>query len=614
MELLEEHRRVVRPFFPKHNGREVKTIGDAFLVEFASALEAVRCAFDIQQSMHEIESVRPPENKVRLRIGIHVGDVIHSQNDVYGDAVNVASRIQSVAQPEGICVSQQVYDQVKNKFEFPLVSVGKKELKNVVEAVEVYKVVTPWEDEKSAKAAQFDRKRIAVLPFANISSDPTDEFFADGMTEELINTISHNQQLKVIARTSVGRFKGSPKSISEIAKEIGVGSILEGSVRKAGNKIRVTAQLIDAATEEHVWSDNYDRQIDDIFVVQSEIAGNVSEALKVRLAPEELKTLEKKATSNPMAHLHYLRGRSSQRERSESALTDARDFFRAAIAEDATYAEAYAGLAESLYLLGSYGFMPIEEARQRGRAALEKALSLDEDLAEAHNAMAIYLESDYMYQAAEKEFRKALSLNKNYALAHHWYCILLMEMGRFEEGLKEILQAEDVDPLSGTIAFNSAIALSYVGDDIGVDARIKKLKELDANEFYAEEALAWIDGMKGRFADAARHAERVVELSHRRPQYLAPLGMYHGLAGNRDKALKVIEELMSGRENHFGKSFDIATVYLGLGERDETFRWLDTAYKEQSLQFRLLRYYPIAQEIRKDPRYIELFQRAGLSL
>ena len=260
MQLLEEHRRLVRPFFPKHNGREVKTIGDAFLVEFASALEATRCAFDIQQSLNELNSGRQEDRRVLLRVGIHLGDVIHDQNDVYGDAVNIASRIEPLASPGGICVSQQVYDQIKNKFEFPLSTLGEKTLKNVSEPVEVYRVILPWE-KKSESESSLEKTRIAVLPFTNMSSNPEEGYFADGMTEELITSLSGVRQLTVIARTSVMGYKGTTKKVREIGRELEVGSVLEGSVRKAGNKVRITAQLIDAATEGHLWAQNYDRQL-----------------------------------------------------------------------------------------------------------------------------------------------------------------------------------------------------------------------------------------------------------------------------------------------------------------------------------------------------------------
>ncbi len=285
IELLQQHRNTIRPFFPRHNGKEIKTMGDAFLVEFASALEAVRCAFDIQQSFHGLNSNRSTDTKILLRIGIHLGDVIHSENDVYGDAVNVASRIEPLAEPGGVCVSEQVYDQVMNKFEFPMASLGKQELKNVRLPIEVYKIVLPWERQAPGEPS-LDRRRIAVMPFANFSPDSKDEYFADGMTEEIISTLSRIAGLKVISRTSIMRYKGAGKSVDEIAREINVGSLLEGSVRKASDDLRISAQLIDARSDEHVWSQNYDKKLENVFVIQREIAQSVAEALRVESTVE----------------------------------------------------------------------------------------------------------------------------------------------------------------------------------------------------------------------------------------------------------------------------------------------------------------------------------------
>jgi adenylate cyclase len=280
--LVEEQRNLVRPILSQRGGREVKTMGDAFLVEFSNTLDAVRCAYDIQRAAREFNISRPPERTVHLRIGIHLGDVVESQGDILGDAVNVASRIESLAGDGGVRLTRQVYDQVQNKFELPLKSLGVTSLKNLNVPLEVFKMTMPWE-EGGLSSTQVDRKRIAVLPLANISPDPTDAYFADGMTEELISTMSRISGLKVIARTSVAGYKGSPKKISEIGKELEVGTVLEGSVRKVGDRLRISVQLIDSQTSEHLWAENYDRQLKDVFAIQSDISKTVAEALTVQL-------------------------------------------------------------------------------------------------------------------------------------------------------------------------------------------------------------------------------------------------------------------------------------------------------------------------------------------
>ncbi len=351
LELLQEHRRLLRPLFPKHNGREIKTIGDSFLVEFASALEALRCAFDIQQLLNELDVNRPPEKRILLRVGIHLGDVVHSEKDVQGDAVNVASRIEPLASPGGITITEQVYHQIRNKFEFPFVSLGQQSLKNVHDPVEVYRVVLPWEMQLSNEPS-LEKRRIAVMPFTNISPDPRDEYFADGMTEELISTLSRIGELRVISRTSVMHYKGTSKNLGEIARELRVGSILEGSVRKASDDLRITAQLIDTGNDEHLWSQDYDRKLENVFAIQREIAQSVAEVLKIRLLSGEKKSIEKRPTENTEAYALYLKGRYYWNERVRDSNDKAVRCFEEAVKLDPNYALAYSGLADC-YLIYS---------------------------------------------------------------------------------------------------------------------------------------------------------------------------------------------------------------------------------------------------------------------
>jgi len=276
MRMLEDHRRLLRPYFTSHGGREVKTIGDAFLVEFGSALDAVLCAIAIQNMMHDRRVARG--GMLSLRIGVHVGDVIERGSDILGDAVNIASRVEPLAEPGGVCISGPVYEQVKNKVPYSLDKIATPHLKNVREPVDVYKIVLPWEQRQQDETETpiLDPKRVAILPLANMSPDPSDEYFADGMTEELIDRLAQVKSLKVIARTSVMSYKKKEKKASEIARELEVGTLVEGSVRKAGNRVRVTVQLINAGTEEHLWSSHYDKNLDDNFAVQSEIAEKVA--------------------------------------------------------------------------------------------------------------------------------------------------------------------------------------------------------------------------------------------------------------------------------------------------------------------------------------------------
>ena len=353
--LVEEQRKLIRPILARHNGREVKTIGDAFLVDFPNALDAVRCAYDIQRAIREFNLSLASDKRIHLRIGVHVGEVVESLGDISGDAVNVASRIEPLAEDGGVCLTRQVYDHVRSKVDLPLSSLGPKSLKNVTEPVEVYKMVMPWEKEIAVMSAQLDKTRIAVLPFTNMSSNPEEGYFADGMTEELITSLSGVRQLTVIARTSVMGYKGTTKKVREIGRELEVGSVLEGSVRKAGNKVRITAQLIDAATEGHLWAQNYDRQLEDVFAIQSEIAEKVAGELRIRLVDSERSVIEKKATENTEAYTSFLRGRELLREGTLDSTQQAIGFYEKAIELDPRFARAYVGLAECRTFLSNVG-------------------------------------------------------------------------------------------------------------------------------------------------------------------------------------------------------------------------------------------------------------------
>jgi TolB-like protein/Tfp pilus assembly protein PilF len=610
--LLEEYRNLLRPIFSLHNGKEVKTIGDGFLVEFGSALQAVRCAFGIQQVMHDRNSSRSSEDAIEARVGIHVGDVVHSDSDIYGDAVNIASRIEPLAEAGGICISQPVQVQVANKFEFPITSLGPKSLKNVYAPVEVFKVVLPWEGSSTAVTSPQPKTRVAVLPFSNISPEKSDEYFADGMTEELINVISHNHQLKVIARTTVGRYKDTPKSIQEIGKEIGAGTILEGSVRKAGNKVRVTAQLIDAVTEDHLWSDNYDRQLDDVFTIQSEIAKSVSDALMAKLLPAEQEGLARKATKNPAAHVLYLRGRTALRERSEAKMKEAKKLFEEAIAEDSQYAEAYAGLADACFLLGDYNYMPFAEARAKAREALDRALSLNDDLVDAHTTLAQFLAADYRFQEGEEEFKRAISLNPNYSLAHHWYAICLLETGELDRAIEETRLAQELDPLSTALASNLAFSYAVAGNLALADEQMRKLKALDTSNRLTDYSMALLAELRGDFRAAADHTEEAIRRYPERTWYSASLGYFLGRAGESGRATEILNKLKSLPEDTNEKPAMLGLVYSGLGMWDEMFKQYNLAFENRSLGFRVLRYTTVNPLIRNDPRYAALFHRANL--
>jgi adenylate cyclase len=308
LQLLEKHNEFIRRTFKRHGGREVKTMGDAFLLEFGSALEATEFAIDAQRELRELNSGQPSERNIMVRIGIHAGDVVERGGDIFGDAVNVASRIYPLAEPGGVCLTEEVYLQVRNKVPYPMERLPEQSLKHVDYPVTVYRLPLSFRQGGPSGGA-LPRNRLAVLPFTNISPDPKDEYFADGMTEELISTVSKVRELQVISRTSVSCYKGGGKSVGEIGRELNVGAILEGSVRKVANKVRVSAQLIDVQGDRHLWSETYDRELKDVFGIQREIAHRVANALEVQLLGADSQAIGKRGTKSTEAYTFYLKGR-----------------------------------------------------------------------------------------------------------------------------------------------------------------------------------------------------------------------------------------------------------------------------------------------------------------
>ena len=619
--LADEQRTLLRPIIKRHGGREVKTIGDAFLVEFASALEAARCAYDFQRATREFNISLPEEKRVHLRVGVHVGDVVESQGDISGDAVNVASRIESLAEADGVCLTRQVYDHIHNKFELPMTSLGGKQLKNVSVPVEVYKMVMPWEGARAEEQKALDKNRIAVLPLKNLSPDPNDEYFADGMTEELITVLSGVPELTVIARTSVMQYKASPKRVADVARELKTGTIIEGSVRKAANKVRITVQMVDAATEGHLWAQNFDRQMDDVFKIQTDIAKHVTKSLKVRLLQREVDRMESRAPENASAYSSYLKGRTLLVSRTEAELVAAKKLFETAIALDPAYAPAYSGLADAYVLLGEYspGIL-LSTASQKARELVSKALEINPDLAEARATLGLLLAQEYDFVGAEKELRRAISLNPSYSNAHLWFGqFVLAFQGRYRESLEELKMAELADPMSIAVLFDQVDWLLLYARDLEQSAQ----KIARASQLYPEHELT--KEMDVLFQTVTGNYSRVIELSLRavghdeKPHTIGLLtslvASYYAI-GNIEEARNWLARAKSLPEGTKYRSAYIAYAHAGLAEVDEFFTWAHRACEEKAINLGLLRLIdkevPGVRNIRQDPRFIELFKKLGL--
>ena len=612
LSVLDEQRELLRPVFIRHDGREVKTIGDAFLVEFPSALSAVKCAYEIQKTTKEFNNSLPEERRVHLRIGIHLGDVVESQGDISGDAVNVASRIESLADSGGVCLTRQVYDQVQNKFELPLISLGTRLLKNVSSSMEVYKMVMPWDATVAALSGRRDASRIAILPFANISPDPADEYFSDGMTDELIAVLSKIGGLRVVARTSVMRFKGEKATANRIGQELKVGSLIEGSVRKSKDQVRITVQLVDTESEEQLWTETYNRNLQDIFSVQSDIAQQVAKALEVRLGVRENSALRREQTQNPEAYSFYLKGRHRWNLRSENEINRAIKYFEEAIGRDPGYALAYAGLADCYSILGYYAFRRPVAVYPRAKELAEKALSLNESIAEPHASLGeVLMQYFFDWKKAGSELDRALELNPSYATAHFWRATHHMALGRTDDSLTQVRKAVELDPLSMIILTDAARNLYLARRYDEAINQYQRSLDVDPNFPIAHKGLAEVYAQIGKYDEAVSEIERAIALSGRSIFILDDLGYIYARAGKREDASKVLEDLDKLANDEYVPSYGRAVICAALGNKEDAMNWLEKAYDERNFLV-YLKVDPAFDTLRKEERFLSLLGKMGL--
>ena len=609
--LVEEQRKLLRPVFDRHNGREVKTMGDAFLVEFGNVLDSVRCAYDVQRASREFNISQPSDQRIVLRIGLHLGDVVESQGDISGDAVNVASRIESLAEGGGVCLTRQVYDHIHNKFELPMTSLGGKQLKNVSVPVEVFKMVMPWEGVMMEEVKALDRGRIAVLPLKNMSPDPNDEYFADGMTEELITVLSGVRELTIIARTSVMQYKDSPKRVADVGRELRTGTVIEGSVRKAADKVRITVQMVDAVTEGHLWAQSYDRDLQDVFAVQSDIATNVAQALKVKLLASEASQIQKKPTEDTEAYLLYLRGRQYWNTRTEESVRKAMECFRLALERDPNFALAYVGLADSYHVLVTESIIDFSEAHEKARENITRALALDERLAEAHASYGIVLGDDWRWADAEAEFKRAIEINPNYATAHQWNSLLLTQEGRAEEALVEARKALELDPQAPVMSWNVARILVDLERYDDAIEHFKRSLSLEPNFIRSLVGLEESYLEKGDFEEAMMWWEKTARIGNEAWSMLE-LAMLQAKAGDRDGALASLDSAMGLKE--YGKltPLALAEFFTELHEYDKALTWLEQGSISHDRSMIFVKASLSLRKLHSNPRFTAILKRMGL--
>jgi len=610
LQLLEEHRGLLRPTFMAHGGVEVKTIGDAFLVEFKSALAAVECAVETQENMNNRNEGVLPTRKLELRIGIHVGDVVHEAGDIYGDAVNIASRIEPLAEPGGVCISQQVFDQIRNKTKLEIRKIGEVELKNLELPLAVYRVNLPREArsrfEPSNGEQSGPRERLAVLPFVNISPDPNDEYFADGLTEEMISRLSEIKDLKVIARTSVMGYKRKEKKVSEIARELQVGSVIEGSVRKAGNRIRVSVQLVDGRTEEHLWASNYDNELTDIFAIQSDVASRVSSALSAGI----FSGAHRKPTENIEAYALYLRAVQLTYEGGEDNLREAAALFERAISMDPSFALAYVGYAEVWGGLASGGYEDFAMISEKAEPAARKALALDPGSAEAHAIMAMVHNMLDRFSLAIVEAERAIEINPNLSEAHGSLVLLYSIQRGIDDAMSEAQRAYELDPLSSdTGGLLAMVAQASGKSSLAMDV-LMRMKELNPRNPRVYLAFAAYYAVQRDSTKAQEMLDAARRISPNEPQGRVAQGVLYAMTGRRKEAEDALDEFRREMAESVFLSAQLS-IQTALGNVDEAYKALMRQAETHSWPFDI-KWNPFYEPLRKDPRFPEFCRKVGI--
>jgi serine/threonine protein kinase/tetratricopeptide (TPR) repeat protein len=476
--------------------------------------------------------------------------------------------------------------------------------------VEVKRVL----EDSAVKPPADAKPSIAVLPFVDMSPDGDQEYFCDGIAEEITSALTKLEGLRVVARTSAFSFKGKNVSIPDIGMRLGVETLLEGSVRKAGNRLRIAVQLTNAADGYDLWSEQYDREFEDIFAIQDEIRLAIVDQMKVTLLHEDRAALVKRYTVDPEAYSLYLKGRFFWSKRTEDGYRKALDYFKQAIDQDPAYALAYVGIADCYDLLGWYDYLAPEKAFPKARAAAHKAMEMDERLAEAHaTAGWICANYDWSWSCAETNYNRALELNPGYATAHQWYAEYLSYMGRHEEAIRHAEQAVQLDPLSIIINCDLGQVLYYAREYDRAIEQLGRTLEMEAGFSITHYFLAFAYLQRRNHTEALQSAQRALDLSGGEgPLNVAQLGLVHAFAGHVDDARAALQQLSELSTKRYVSPFSVALVHMGLGRIDEAFDWLNKAYDARDHWLETLKVHPVLDTLRVDPQYEELLARMKL--
>ncbi len=453
---------------------------------------------------------------------------------------------------------------------------------------------------------------IAVLPLENLSGDPEQDYFADGMTEALIAGLAKIRALRVISRTSVMRYKGARAALSEIARALDVNAIIEGSVLRSGNRVRITALLVDTATDRHLWAETYERDVGDILSLQSEVAQAIAGEIQVTITPQEVARFARRSAVDPDAYQAYLKGRYHWEKRSEEGLKKAQHFFQEAIDRDPAYAPAYAGLADYYITLGNFNLADSHEVYPKAKAAALRGLEMDPSSAEAYTSLGSVKGSyEWDREGAERDFRHAIALDPNYANAHHWFADHLVSLGRFDEGMAEIARAQSLDPLSLVMSADAGGYLFYAGRYDAAVASVRKTLDLDSSFAPSYRQLGGILEQMGKFEEAIEVFEKAKEVSGSATYSLTALAHTYALSGRREEALKMLAELDELAKRKYVSPYSLAAVHVALGDVDRAFAYLDRAVQAHDRALIWIKVAPRFKPIRSDPRFSTILRTIG---
>src|SRR5438270_11635314 len=673
LELLEEHRRLLREIFPQFHGTEIKTIGDAFLVEFGSALEAAQCAIEIQRTLakrnHDVTSNR----RIELKIGIHIGDVVHRDGDVYGDGVNIASRIEQLAGAGGICVSMDVERQIRNALEARFEKFGSADLKNIKLQMDLFRIVLPWEKGVESPAKQTskkspilipiavvliviallggwlliqrgkknqqsvtaqtasvapvnapDQKSVAVLPFVNPSDDKGSEYFSDGVSEELLTVLQKIPGLHVAARTSAFSFKGKNATAQEIGEKLGVAHLVEGSVRKAGDVVRIAARISTAKPGVELWSENYTRNLKDVFAVQTEIAQTIVEQLRGRFGgtdadltakekiQAEVQAAEKGGTKNVEAHQLYLQGRFYENRHSDKSTREALAAYQRAVELDPGFARAWAGVARTNTWVAGFategGQKAFDAHLASARDAVARALAIEPDLPDALYARA-WLETnfDFNWNAATQTVSKAMALapadpNMLIAAAN-----LETALGNTDRAIEIYRKAVELDPVNAQSRSFLAFGLASTKRFAEARAEYARVIELNSSAPWAHAGLGLAYLLQNKFEEAANEAQADAGDWAR----LLIVSCARWAQKRVEESDAALNELIKNEAEL--AAFQVAEAYAYRGDKDRAFEWLERARRQHDPGLGNLRKDPLLESLYHDPRWNAFLHSMGLA-